>query len=450
MKKFFSMMAVLTAMFAFVACTEGTDNPNNGGGNDNPKGEKLATPELSVKEQTATSFTIAWNAVTGADSYLVNFKGKNYTVTDLEYKFENLNAGEYTVKVLAKGEGYDNSDKASITVTLTGLTEVDWFEQTLANLTEPYEFQDGSVAYPYNAVFFTWKGTGITEIQYGAFPTASIEGVSDKEIKKELMTIDSSILSDVNSEEGFTSIIGDLSGSTSYTLCVLVTNEAGLEYFTKGSITTAEAELTAETKAWIGTYNATASKVMDISTNTVSDQTTNFTFTVSSIEGTADEVYVDGLSIMGTDTPALGQVAADAEGNNLLAVWNYVMFSEMGEGWNLYWYALCSTKGDYYFVSGQYPALIFVQDKDGNITCERYVGELGDGSPFEVMAFDLIGVSEQGFGIPQDQTGKPFNVWKYGDYTNITKVEATAAAANRKAMDLSIAKVLPASVVVAM
>ena len=216
-------MAVLTAMFAFVACTKGTDNPNNGGGHDNPKGEKLATPELSVKEQTATSFTIAWNAVTGADSYLVNFKGKNYTVTDLEYKFENLNAGEYTVKVLAKGEGYDNSDKASITVTLTGLTEVDWFEQTLANLTEPYEFQDGSVAYPYNAVFFTWKGTGITEIQYGAFPTASIEGVSDKEIKKELMTIDSSILSDVNSEEGFTSIIGDLSGSTSYTLCALVT-----------------------------------------------------------------------------------------------------------------------------------------------------------------------------------------------------------------------------------
>jgi hypothetical protein len=172
---------------------------------------------------------------------------------------------------------------------------------------------------------------------------------------------------------------------------------------------------------------------MDISTNTVSDQTTNFTFTVSSIEGTADEVYVDGLSIMGTDTPALGQVAADEQGNNLLAVWNYVMFSEMGEGWNLYWYALCDTMGDYYFVSGNYPALIFAQDKDGKITCERYNGQLGDGSPFEVVAFDLIGVSEQGFGIPQDQAGNAFKVWKYGDYTNITKVEATAAAANKAA-----------------
>ena len=438
------MMAVLTAMFAFVACGE-TDQP--GGGSSN--GAKLATPELS-ETHTETSFTVTWNAVTGADSYIVNFDGKNYTTAECSYTFENLNAGDYKVRVKATGAGYQDSDNASIVVTLTGLTEVDWFEQTLANLTEPYELQDGSVAYPYNAVFFTWKGTGVTEIQYGAFPTVSLEGVSDKEIKKELITIDSSVLSYVNSEEGFTSIIGDLSGSTSYTLCALVTNEAGLEYFVKGSITTAEAELTAETTAWIGSYNAKASKVIDITSNTVSDEATSFTFSVSSIEGTPDEVYVDGLSIMGTDTPALGQVAADGQGNNLLAVWNYVMFSEMGEGWNLYWFALCDTKGDYYFVSGNYPAMIFAQDKDGKITCERYVGELGDGSPFEVMAFDLIGVNAEGkFGIPQDQNGNQFSVWKYGDYTNIAKVEATPAVANRNAMNLSVGQILPTSVVVA-
>jgi hypothetical protein len=438
MKKFFSLMAVLAAMFTFVACTKGTDEV-----------KKLATPELT-ETHTETSFTVAWNAVSGAEAYVVNFSGKNYTTAECSYTFENLNGGTYSVRVKATGKGYEDSDNASISVEITGLTgEVDWFEQTLANLTEPYELEEDYVAYPYNAVFFTWKGTGITEIKYAAFPTADLEGVSDKEIKKELLTIDPSVLSYVNSEEGYTSIIGDLSGSTSYTLCALATNEAGLEYFVKGSITTAEAELTAETKAWIGSYNATASKLIDISTNTISEQTTDFTFTVSSIEGTPDEVYVDGLSIMGTDTPAIGMVAADGKGNNLLAVWNYVMFSEMGEGWNLYWYALCDTMGDYYFVSGNYPAMIFTQDKDGKITCERYVGQLGDGSRFEVLAFDLIGVSEQGFGIPQDQAGNKFSVWKYGDYTNITKVEATAAVANCKAMDLSIAKVLPTSVVVA-
>ena len=434
-------MAVLAAMFAFVACEPTVDGPATG--------SKLATPELS-ETHTETSFTISWNAVSGADAYIVNFDGKNYTTAECTYTFDNLNGGDYQVRVKATGAGYEDSDNAKIVVTLTGIVNADWFEQTLANLTEPYQFEDGSVAYPYNAVFFTWKGTGITEIKYGAFLTSGLDGVSDKEIKKELLTIDPSFLSDVNSEEGFTSIIGDLSGSTSYTLCALATNEAGLEYFTKGSITTAEAELTAETKAWIGSYNATASKVIDISNNTISEQTTNFTFTVSSIEGTPNEVYVDGLGIMGTDTPALGMVAADGEGNNLLAVWNYVMFTQMNEEWSLYWFAFCDTMGEYYFVSGDYPALIFAQDKDGNITCERYEGQLGDGSPFEVMAFDLIGVNTAGkFGIAQDQAGNSFNVWKYGDYTNITKVEATAAVANRKAMDLSIAEVLPTSVVVA-
>lgn len=431
-------MAVLAAMFAFVACEPTVDGPATG--------SKLATPELS-ETHTETSFTISWNAVSGADAYIVNFDGKNYTTAECTYTFDNLNGGDYQVRVKATGAGYEDSDNAKIVVTLTGIVSADWFEQTLANLTEPYQFEDGSVAYPYNAVFFTWKGTGITEIKYGAFPTSSLDGVSDKEIKKELMTIDSSVLPYVNSDEGFTSIIGDLSGSTSYTLCALVTNEQGLEYFVKGSITTAEAELTDETKAWLGTYNATASKTIDISNNTVADATTNFTFTVTPIEGTPDEVYVDGLSIMGTDTPALGMVAPDGEGNNLLAVWNYVVFSEMGEGWLLYWYALCDTKGDYYFVSGNYPALIFAQDKDGNITCERWFGELGDGSPFEVMAFDLIGVSEQGFGIPQDQNGNAFSVWKYGDYTNITKAEAAAAVANSKPMNLSVGQILPVSVV---
>ena len=431
-------MAVLAAMFAFVACEPTVDGPATG--------SKLATPELS-ETHTETSFTISWNAVSGADAYIVNFDGKNYTTAECTYTFDNLNGGDYTVRVKATGAGYEDSDNAKIVVTVTGIVNADWFVQTLANLTEPYQFEDGSVAYPYNAVFFTWKGTGITEIKYGAFPTSSLDGVSDKEIKKELMTIDSSVLPYVNSDEGFTSIIGDLSGSTSYTLCALVTNEQGLEYFVKGSITTAEAELTAETKAWLGTYNATASKTIDISTNTIADATTNFTFTVTSIEGTPDEVYVDGLSIMGANTPALGMVAADGEGNNLLAVWNYVVFSEMGEGWLLYWYALCDTMGDYYFVSGNYPALIFVQDKDGNITCERYAGELGDGSPFEVLAFDLIGVSEQGFGIPQDNNGNKFSVWKYGDYTNITKAEAAAAVANSKPMNLSVGQILPVSVV---
>ena len=76
MKKFFSMMAVLAAMFAFVACTEGTGEPQDKPQDKPQKGGKLATPELS-ETHTETSFTISWNAVSGAEAYMVNFGGKN-------------------------------------------------------------------------------------------------------------------------------------------------------------------------------------------------------------------------------------------------------------------------------------------------------------------------------------------------------------------------------------
>lgn len=448
MKKFFSMIAVFAAMFAFASCTpEEADKP---GPNPGPTGGKLATPVLT-ETHTETSFTVAWEAVTNADSYMVNLDGKNYTTAECSYTFENLKAGEYTVRVKAKGAGYEDSDNAKIVISLTGLTSVDWFTQNLFQLEEPYQFEDGSVAYPYNSLFFEWKGTGVADIQCGLFPTSALEGAKDGDIKASLSGLGSSlnaILQLVNGD-GYMGIYGSLTGSTSYTLCALVTNTEGVECLVKSEATTVEAVVSDAAKAWFGSYNAKASQLIDISANAVTEQTTNFSFSVSIIEGTTDEVYVDGLSIMGTDTPALGQAVADEQGNNLLAVWNYVVFSEMGEGWYLYWYALCDTMGDYYFVSGNYPAMIFAQDNQGNITCERYVGELGDGSPFEVVAFDLIGVNAEGkFGIPQDQNGNKFSVWKYGDYTDITKVEATAAVANRKAV--SVGQTIPASVVVAM
>ena len=307
------MMAVLTAMFAFVGCGETTEEPTPEPNKPTPG--KLATPELSVKEQTATSFTIAWNAVTGADSYMVNFKGKNYTVTDLEYKFENLNAGEYTVKVLAKGEGYDNSDKATIKVTLTGLTEADWFSQELF-LAESEE--DGYTKS--NAVWCTWKGEGIADIQYGLFETEGLEGATDADIKGVLKSIPSdqigAILQYVNSAEGFTSVFGPVSGSTSYTLYTLVKNAEGLEFLTKSEITTEALVLTDDAKAWLGTWNVKSHQIYSIEQNgagTKSAKEDEFTVTITAGESAANEVCIDGLSVLGSGSgwQTYGIVAED-------------------------------------------------------------------------------------------------------------------------------------------
>jgi hypothetical protein len=451
MKKFFSMMAVLTAMFAFVACTKGTDNPNNGGGHDNPKGEKLATPELSVKEQTATSFTIAWNAVTGADSYLVNFKGKNYTVTDLEYKFENLNAGEYTVKVLAKGEGYDNSDKASITVTLTGLTEVDWFTQ------EVFLAEDAEEGYTkYNAVWFTWKGEGVTKIEYGLFVTESLEGATDADIKSELNSIPSdqlgTILQYVNGAEGYTGVFSPVDGSTSYTLCTLVADANGLEFLAKSPITTEKAEQSAALKRWVGTYSAQTNQMVDIAADTIVpvDQVTNFDMTVVAVEGTADEVDVYGLSELDPELPAYGYVMT-YEGIDYLCILACQAVADLGEGWYAMWFPFCSkgTNG-YTFVTGEFEAYFFAMDAEGNIKFIPGGGQLNDGSEFSVVAMDFLAFDGQNIGLLGREDKSDFKDWKYGDITNIVKKDAAAAAANKAAMNLSVNKVLPASVVVAM
>ena len=102
------MMAVLAAMFAFVACETTPDEPVKPG-----EGSKLATPELSV-EKTETSFTVKWNAVTNAQSYNVKLQGDSKTnnTTECQFTFSNLNAGTYVVRVQALADGYKNSDAA--------------------------------------------------------------------------------------------------------------------------------------------------------------------------------------------------------------------------------------------------------------------------------------------------------------------------------------------------
>ena len=456
MKKIFSMMAVLAAMFAFVACTEtgdGTDEPNNGGGTGD--GSQLATPELSIKEQTETSFIVAWNAVSGADSYMVNLDGKNYTTAECEYKFENLNAGKYTVRVKAKGEGYKDSENGKIEVELTGITSADWFTQELIAVTETTELNDGTIVQPWNALFFNWKGTGIKTIKYGMFTTADVEGVSPATIKENLTDYsEDAVLAAINSAEGLTSCFNGLNGGTSYTLYALVTNADGIEYLTSSTLSTAEAQVSDDTKKWLGNFSAQTAQVVEIDDTTiVKDQVTDFTFNVSIIEGTADEVWVDGISVMGTDCPAQGMVAPDENGNVLMAIWNFSYLGEWSEGIYAVYYAFCyiPSYSDYYFVSGDYPAYILTMAADGTITCEGYTGQLSDGSEFTVVACDIAGIDANGklAGLFQAEDGSTFNTWKFGDWTNIQKTESAPAALSAKANVAGVVAV-PASVVVAM
>lgn len=441
MKKLFSMMAVLAAMFAFVACTDSTDEP------DGPKG-KLATPELT-STTTETSFTISWNAVSGADAYIVNFDGKNYTVAECSYTVENLNAGDYTVRVKATGKGYEDSDSAKIVVTVSGIKECNWFTQELF-LAEDSE--EGITKA--NAVWFTWKGTGIADVQYGLFETAALEGASDKEIKANLNTFDAqtlnAVLGYINGAEGFTNVFTDTDGSTSYTLCTLVTNEDGIEFLAKSDITTEEAELTEATQRWIGTFTAKTDKMVNINSTEVTDQVSNFTITVTAVPGTANEVDVYGVSNLTAELPAFGYVVSQ-DGVDYLCITAFAAVSEVGNGVYACWFPFCETDAQgYTFVTGEFIAYALAMDAEGNITYQAGNGELSSGAKFTVVAHDFLGYDGNQLYLMGDADGNDFVDWKYGPISNVTKTEATAAVANREAVNLSVNKVLPASVVVAM
>ncbi len=427
MKKFFSMMMIAALAFGFAACEKTPDEPNsgnnnNGGGN---KGGQLATPVVT-ETHTETSFTLTWNAVKNAEAYVLNLDGTFYNTEECTYTFENLNAGSYTVRIKATADGYEESEWAKITVTLTGAISVDWFTQTLS-LPGEEDAADGYM--PYNGVKVLWKGTGVADIQFALFETENIADATDAQIKAQLKTFTEGIadaLQLINSEDGLEVIYGGCTGSTSYTAYVLVKNEAGLEFFTKNEITTAEAVVSETTKAWLGTWTAYTEKIVDLKADAIKDQRTDFTFTVTVAPGTADQVLIDGISIMGTGTPAYGQAVVE-DGVNYLVIINNVAIADIGDGYYATWLPYCALdNGGATFVTGEFGAIYLALNEDGSVTYIPGNGTV-DAGDFTVAAFDVIALGQGGLGILSDSTGKEYKDWKYGEWKEIKKSEAAAA-----------------------
>ena len=404
MKKFFSMMMIAAAVFAFAACEKtGEDDGTTGGGN---KGGKLATPELA-ETHTETSFTLTWGAVENAEAYMLNLDGKFHNTEECSYTFENLNAGNYTVRVKATAEGYEESDWAKITVTLTGATSVDWFTQTLSlpEVDETVDYGNGQVAtyQPYNGVKALWKGTGVSDFKYALFATANLEGASDAQIKANLKTFDNinSALELINSAEGLEVIFGGCSANTSYTAYVLVTNEAGQEFFTHNEITTEDFDVPAETQAWIGTWNAKTSQVISIDGNgngTLSDQEQTFNFTVSASATDPYVVVIDGLSVLGEDNPTIGYVK-----ENTLTIMTNLVIGADADGIQYMWLPYVYLDGELAGLNnfgGEVPAHFLTMAEDGTVTGEtgKFEAKYEDGTAVdvEVVSSEVYGVDGSG------------------------------------------------------
>lgn len=427
MKKFFSMMMIAAAAISFAAC--GEDTPD-GPVNPTPNGSKLETPAPEATEVAETEFTIAWEAVANADSYTVNLKGKNYTTAETSYKFENMNAGEYTVRVKATGEGYKDSDFGQVVVTLTGATSVDWFESSVAPAQENPEKGYG----PYNAVAFTWKGTGVKSLSYGLYLSENLMSVDDETIKDALTAIGAEDLAVVNSAEGLSAVIGPISGGTTYTMCLLAVNEAGIEFFSKEEVTTETAEASDAAKAWAGAWTVTSTQKYSIDQNgdgTVVDGAETFTVNITTSPNDPDEVVIDGWSVLGEGFTTYGSVEGDT-----LYILNGTYLGEgqdqNGQPFGYYWVGWY----DFGLSIDGYPSNIATLDGETatSTNAMTFYDENNNEVPVVCFASDVFGVTETG-GLLFFVESFP-GVYRTGDMT-WTKSTAAAQATSIDALNLN-------------
>ena len=211
-------------------------------------------------------------------------------------------------------------------------------------------------------------------------------------------------------------------------------------------------ESTPATKAWLGDWSAYTEQTINIETGEINQQRTDFSFNVSVVDGYADRVYVDGLSVMGKNNRALGYCFESEDGGYVLYITNQYKLAYLGDGYSATWLGYWLLEdGLLVPVYGDYPLVYFIMDANGNISSEVYVGMLDDGRNGECVAFDIISVNQNSGNIAiVVENGKPNNVWKYGDIKGVTKVELPSAQSMSKSANrYNMGNVIPHSMVVA-
>lgn len=424
-------MAVIAAMFAFASCET---TPADGV---TPEAKKLATPVVEIVDVTETGFTAKWAAVEGATSYAISTNitdQKLVNTSEASYKFENLNKGEYTVRVKASGEGKEDSDFSEVKkVTITGATSADWFTQTVA-LVEDNAENRAIGRYPFNAVDFVWKGTGVKELVYGMFETEEIASMSDEDIVSSMQySLDGEELAEVNSAEGFARTFTGLQGSTNYTLFAYVTNEAGVKYLAKGSVTTAEPQLTDQAKAWIGTWNAKSTEILawvtvqsdkDLNGDQVVDENDAYIdlqvqdgempyeLAITPYPGYTTVAFIDGLSVWGADMPNLAYFEIGNQGQNYLIVLNDTV---LDPDYGIVWATVCEINGydgiedgTLSFVGDAYETFIFELTADGEVVCEMGAGYLNKEktATYEAVSTDVYVAEGNSYYLYGEDTNK--------------------------------------------
>ena len=391
MKK--ALLLFLAGAFVLAGCDK--NNEENGGGNENGGGEQLGTPVLAVSEQTENSFTVSWEPIENAVSYVYTFNdGEEQPTSQCTVSFSDLMPGDYTVNVKARpldGSGYSESEWATIAVTIE--LGDDWF-----SISDPYLF-DSSVSGTnrYSMIAVDLAGHDLESLDLGVIKAEDAEGLTNEQLKAlmNLTLSDISALNDAGSIKGVA--VEGLEPETEYVVAACATHVSGAEKVVVTASVTTEAAppMSEDLKAWIGTYTVEASGQLQmaegadgyVELNKVDDPKT-FTITISEYD--YQSLMITGLSQYSADMPALA-VLADEQGS--LAILADVMVSD-----GVYWMPVCETSDGFTFVSGcEY--MFLLKNNNGTIESEAYTGTLQGGVEFTVYAADIFGLSGNSVSI---------------------------------------------------
>lgn len=467
MKKFFSMMVAVAAMFTFAACGDGeTPEPQK------PAGKtQLEKPVVTVSNKTEDGFTLTWEPVANATEYLVYVnKDLQPKTTETTYTFSELNAGTYKPRVKAIGGGnYKDSEYSDLVeVVLTGATSVDWFTQTVTLPEDSDEIAAKGINSS-NTFVFNWQGEGVESISYTYYHIDELKDLTEDEIITEMAPLQADYLKYVNTAEGIDLQFSDLAGGQTYVLYALA-RKGGKEFLAKNEITTNATVLTLGTQAWLGSWNASSPEIIEWGETgfNLTTERTDFTLNIEPYnEYYSNYVWVDGFSVLGEGAPAFGYIYHESvlnadqtdyeyTGNYCLDLMCYETIGELGQGSGVYavWLPLC-LKGDgtYTFVSGSFPGFtLTLNPTTGAVTCVAYQDRLQSGDTFEVKMMDIFALdtaTDKLGPLAQEDGETPYTLYKAGGIQNVVKAAASVSALSETPKAMKAAS-FPASVVVAM
>lgn len=463
MKKFLSMIAAVVAVFTFAAC-----------GGDETAEVKLTAPAIKsvVATEAGDGFTVTWNAVKGATGYVVMIQGqtKTYSTKETSYTFEGLTFGTYTPMVKAVSASSESTFSKGQSVTIKGVTSVDWFTQTLSLPVDSDEYAAKGINSS-NTILISWKGTGINSISTGLFyaeEDTDLDSITYDDVVSDMESVDE-FAADINSAEGVTLQSYELlSGNTNWVIFTYVTNEDGQEFFTYNTIKTNPTIPTIATQAWLGTWEAQTTQLYTFATSTngltediLEDKTTKFTLTIEPDPDYSNYAVVYGYSnipaVNEGDIPAFADTEILENGEFGIGFRNTVAIQQLEDGSYVLWLSLCNIndngKSVDAFVTGGFYATYFIKNDD-DITCEMGSGFLDEAGTisFDVLFMDVFNGTPNSQGAI-DVTGVYGDEYRYGEIEILGKIadyQPEAKTLNAKNVSLPAATPisLPTSMVV--